>query len=145
MACSESGRVVDSRREFLAKSAFGIGAFALAQLLQQEGLLAESVSKPGENLPSNLRSRSPHYAPQARAMISLFMHGGPSHVDLLDPKPELTSKNGLEYEGEVVYSFVNRANKKLLAVPGNSRNRDKRARRFLSSCLTWRASWMTFA
>jgi hypothetical protein len=50
-------------------------------------------------------------------MISLFMHGGPSHVDLFDPKPELTKHNGEEYAGEVVYSFVNRASKKLLGTP----------------------------
>ncbi len=50
-------------------------------------------------------------------MISLFMHGGPSHVDLLDPKPELSSKHGTEYGGDVVYSFVNRASKKLLGCP----------------------------
>ena len=112
-------RNLASRRDFLAQSAFGIGAFALAQLLDQDGLLGAPgpVSKPGENLPLNLRSRMPHYTPQANAMISLFMHGGPSHVDLLDPKPELTNKNGVEYEGEVVYSFVNRANKKLFGSP----------------------------
>jgi hypothetical protein len=34
-------------------------------------------------LPRNLRPRQPHFAPKANAMISLFMHGGPSHVDLL--------------------------------------------------------------
>jgi hypothetical protein len=114
---SQSGDRPVSRRELLAQSAFGIGAFALAHLLQQQGLIANPVSKPGENLPINLRARAPHYTGQARAMISLFMHGGPSHVDLLDPKDELTNKNGMEYGGEVVYSFVNRANKKLFGTP----------------------------
>ena len=50
-------------------------------------------------------------------MISLFMHGGPSHVDLLDPKPELTKHHGNDYAGDVVYSFVNRASKKLFGSP----------------------------
>jgi hypothetical protein len=50
-------------------------------------------------------------------MISLFMHGGPSHMDLLDPRPELTKYSGTEYQGEVTYSFVNRASKKLLGSP----------------------------
>src|SRR6478735_10781860 len=50
-------------------------------------------------------------------MISLFMHGGPSHVDLLDPRPELQKSHGKEYGGEVGYSFVNRASKKLLGSP----------------------------
>ena len=50
-------------------------------------------------------------------MISLFMHGGPSHVDLFDPKPELSKHSGKDYQGEVVYSFVNRASKKLFGSP----------------------------
>jgi hypothetical protein len=106
-----------SRRDFLARSGFGIGAFALAHLLRQDELLAEVPAKPGENLPLGLRPRQPHYAPKATAMISLFMHGGPSHVDLFDPKPELSKHHGDDYGGDVVFSFVNRANKKLLASP----------------------------
>jgi hypothetical protein len=115
-----------SRRAFLAGSAFGIGTFALADLLRRDGLLAAEAptsgpgpgpGKPGENLPLDLRPRAPHFAPKARAMISLFMHGGPSHVDLLDPKPELTRAHGKDYGGEVGFSFVNRASKKLFASP----------------------------
>ncbi len=106
-----------SRRSFLAQSAFGVGVFALAHLLREDGLLAETPGKPGENLPLDLKPRPPHFAPRARSMISLFMHGGPSHVDLLDPKPELTKHNGNDYGGDVVYSFVNRASKKLFGSP----------------------------
>ena len=39
-------------------------------------------------------------------MISLFQHGGPSHMDLTDPKPELTKHNGKETGEEFVYSGV---------------------------------------
>jgi hypothetical protein len=106
-----------NRREFLATNAFGIGAFALAHLLQDDRLLGATPAKPGENLPLTLQARPPHATPRAKAMISLFMHGGPSHVDLLDPKPELSAKSGTEYGGDVVYSFVNRANKKLFGTP----------------------------
>jgi hypothetical protein len=106
-----------TRRDFLSRSAFGIGAFALAHLLQRDNLLAETTGKPGENLPLDLKPRPPHFAPKARAMISLFMHGGPSHVDLLDPKPELTKHHGKDYSGNVVFSFINRASKKLLGSP----------------------------
>lgn len=105
-----------SRRAFLANSAFGVGSFALAHLLQADGLLA-TPPKPGENLPLNLAPRPPHATPQATAMISLFMHGGPSHVDLFDPKPELSKHNGNDYGGEVTFSFVNRASKKLFGTP----------------------------
>ncbi|MFM7150328.1 MAG: DUF1501 domain-containing protein [Gemmataceae bacterium] len=106
-----------SRRDFLLRNAFGVGSFALAHLMQQDRLLAEKPAKPGENLPLDLKPRSPHFEPKAKAIISLFMHGGPSHVDLLDPKPELTKNHGKEYGGSVVYSFVNRANKKLFGSP----------------------------
>ncbi|MEJ7590100.1 MAG: DUF1501 domain-containing protein [Planctomycetaceae bacterium] len=44
-------------------------------------------------------------------MISLFQHGGPSHMDLTDPKPELTKFSGTDYPGEVQFSFVNQAQK----------------------------------
>jgi hypothetical protein len=50
-------------------------------------------------------------------MISLFMHGGPSHVDLFDPKPALSRGHGTDYGGEVAFSFVNRASKKLFGSP----------------------------
>jgi hypothetical protein len=106
-----------SRRAFLARSAYGIGTFALAHLLQRQGLLAQDVGRPGENLPLNLRPRQPHHAPKANAMISLFMHGGPSHVDLLDPKPELQRMHGRDYSGDVHYSFVNAASRKLFGSP----------------------------
>ncbi len=106
-----------TRREFLAQSAFGIGTLALANLLQQDRLLAEPVGKPGENLPLNMHTRPPHHAPRANALISLFMHGGPSHVDLLDPKPELSKHSGSDYTGDVVYSTLSTASKKLFGTP----------------------------
>ncbi len=106
-----------SRRAFLAHTAFGVGAVALADLLRREGLLAAEPKKPGENLPLDLKPKAPHFAPKATAMISLFMHGGPSHVDLFDPKPELTKRHGTDYGGDIVYSFVNRANKRLFGSP----------------------------
>ena len=107
-----------TRRHLLRQTAMGFGSVALAQLMASEGLLAaQGSAKPGENLPLDLKARAPHHTPRARAMISLFMHGGPSHVDLFDPKLELARNNGKEYQGEVGYSFVNRASKKLLGSP----------------------------
>lgn len=105
-----------SRRAFLARNALGIGSVALASLLQGDGLLA-APHIPRSNLKLDLSPKPPHHPPHAKAMISLFMHGGPSHVDLFDPKPELTARNGQDYQGEVTYSFVNRASKKLLGSP----------------------------
>jgi Protein of unknown function (DUF1501) len=106
-----------SRRALLANSAFGVGAFALAHLLRTDGLLADTPKKPGENLPIDLKPRRPAFEPKAKAMISLFMHGGPSHVDLFDPKPELSRHHGTDYGGDLTFSFVNRASKKLFGSP----------------------------
>ncbi len=108
-----------SRRQLLAASTWGMGTIALAHLLGRDRLLAapEAPPKPGENLPYDLKPREPRRAARANAMISLFMHGGPSHVDLFDPKPVLSQRHGTDYEGEVGFSFVNRASKKLFGSP----------------------------
>jgi len=72
-----------SRRDFLRRAGCGFGLLALNSLLDHDGLLAASR-------PANpLAPKSPHFAPCARNVIFLFMSGGPSHVDLFDPKPEL--------------------------------------------------------
>ncbi len=112
-------RIPQTRRDFLTQTGFGVGGLALASLLadSQRGVADEVLSKPKENLPLDMKPRAGHFQPRAKAMISLFMHGGPSHVDLFDPRPELQSHHGQEYGGEVVYSFQNRANKKLLGSP----------------------------
>ena len=106
----------NTRRQFLTQNALGIGGVALAWLLRQENLLA-APHMPRENLKFDMAPKPPHAPPRARAMISLFMHGGPSHVDLFDPKPELTKRSGSDFQGDIVYSFANRASKKLLGSP----------------------------
>ena len=106
-----------SRRAFLAQAGMGLGAVALAEMLTREGLLAAPAKPPLGPVSFDLRPKAPPAAPRARAMISLFMHGGPAHMDLTDPKPELSRLDGADYSGEVVYSFVNRASKKLLGSP----------------------------
>ena len=106
-----------SRRQFLSRNAMGIGGVALAWMLAEEKLLA-SASKAARSPQSfDLKPKPAHFQPRARAMISLFMHGGPSHIDLLDPKPELSRRSGQDYAGEITYSFVNRASKKLMGSP----------------------------
>ena len=99
----------------------GVGSVALAWLLAEDRLLATPASVPRGPQHFDLKPKQPQFAPQARAMISLFMHGGPSHVDLLDPKPELSRRSGEDYAGEITYSFVNRASKKLLGSPWSFR------------------------
>ena len=106
-----------SRRQFLAENAMGIGAVALAWLNSQQSAGAVPLKLPKEPTYFDLKPKPPHFAPRAKAMISLFQHGGPSHVDLFDPKPELSRLSGSEYPGDVEFSFVNRASKTLFGSP----------------------------
>jgi hypothetical protein len=77
-----------TRREFLARSGGGFGALAASWMLHQDASLALAKTA-GVTAGDPLTSRPPHLAPRASRVIYLFMHGGPSHVDLFDPKPEL--------------------------------------------------------
>ena len=73
--------LLTSRRDLIFRAGAGFGALALAALLAEE----EARAAP----PDPLAPRRPHVAPRARSVIWLFMEGGPSHIDLFDPKPEL--------------------------------------------------------
>src|SRR5262245_32910063 len=96
-----------SRREFLFKAGGGLSGVALAWLLEQEGLLAADggACPTGPlSVPSPAAARKPHFAPRAKAVISLFMSGGVSHVDTFDPKVDLDRWHGepLTGKGEIV-------------------------------------------
>jgi hypothetical protein len=106
-----------SRREFLARNALGIGSVALAWLMNEDRLLAMPANVPKKPPTFDLKPKRPATEPQARAMISLFMHGGPPHMDLTDPKPVLSKYSGSDYSGDITYSFINSASKKLLGSP----------------------------
>ncbi len=103
-----------NRRAFLRQGSLGIGGVAAAWLLNQEPAIAKPPMVGVEQQSFDLLPKQPKLQPRAKAMISLFQHGGPSHMDLTDPKPELTKYDGTEYKEDVVYSFVNAASKKLL-------------------------------
>src|SRR5262249_33473498 len=81
---------VTSRREFLQRAGGGFGALAFGYLLAMEDGWARAASE-AVNL---LAPRPPHRPPKARSIIWLFMEGGPSHLDLFDPKPELQKLAG---------------------------------------------------
>src|SRR4051812_466569 len=73
-----------NRREAIGRLGGGLGAAALAALLADEQARGDG----------DAANPMPHHAPKATAVIQLFMHGGPSHVDLLDPKPSLEKYDG---------------------------------------------------
>ncbi len=77
-------RTIDflQRRDFFRRTAAGLGAIALGDLLAQD------TSR------DPLLPRLPHTAGKAKSVIFLFMSGAPSQLDLLDPKPEMKKRHG---------------------------------------------------
>ena len=78
---------VSSRREFFTRAGSGLAGIALASMLAEEGTRSRGHRDP-------LAPKKPHHPPTAKSVIFLFMEGGPSHVDLFDPKPLLTKLDG---------------------------------------------------
>lgn len=86
-----------TRREMLRVSACGFGHLALTALLGQAAAAESSSSQA-----SPLAAKPPHFRPRAKRIIFLFMWGGPSHVDLFDPKPKLNELSGEQLAGQSV-------------------------------------------
>ena len=74
-----------NRRAFLGGATGALGMMALERLLAGEGRT--------------------HHRARAKSVICLFQHGGPSQVDLFDPKPELTRWHGRKYAGDIEAHF----------------------------------------
>src|SRR5262245_52329909 len=71
-----------NRRTFLSHTGLGLGGAALASLMNETGVAS-------------------HFAPRAKRIIYLFMHGGPSQLDLFDYKPNLKKSHGEELPASV--------------------------------------------
>src|SRR5688572_1371174 len=87
----ETIRAELTRRHFFGRTANGLALAALAGLLEKTsnaaaGQAAASAAAAGPRLP--------HFSPRARRAIYLFMSGGPSQLDMFDPKPRLVELNG---------------------------------------------------
>ena len=83
-------RCLTSRRAMLREAANGFGFLGLGALLADERARA-AEARGGKNAPA---AKTPHFAPRARKVILLFMHGGPSSIDTFDPKPYLDQNDG---------------------------------------------------
>jgi hypothetical protein len=96
----------------------GIGSVALAWLLNDQKLLAEVPPQPQIGTPHyDLTPKAPQIPARARAMISLFMVGGPSHIDLFDSKPLLEKYDGKPFPGVIKYDNSAQASSKVLSCP----------------------------
>lgn len=83
-----------ARRAFLGQSAGAMGSLALSYLLSRDRMLRANETQP---------------AAKAKSVICLFQHGGPSQMDLFDPKPELSRRSGQPYPGEIEVHFTGQA------------------------------------
>lgn len=105
--CSQRSTAL-SRRAFLHQTSAGFGGLAFHGLLASEAAAGQGPLAP----------KAAPFAPKAKRIIFLFMHGGPSQVDLFDPKPELTKYDNqpLPFEKPRI---VSSATGNLLASPFN--------------------------
>src|SRR5262245_45822066 len=89
-----------NRRRFFESVSTGLCSAALAHLLGPRSAAAEAG-------PADLQPRPPHFAPRARSVIHLFMNGGPSQMDLFDPKPALDKHHGRPYFNKIAGEVEN--------------------------------------
>lgn len=101
------------RRTLFQRAGFGLGGFALSQMLQDD-LVANSKEQ------NESAIRRPHFPPKAKSIIYLHMVGAPSHLDLFDLKPELQNRSGQDCPKDLFesgkFAFV-RNLPKLLGTP----------------------------
>jgi Protein of unknown function (DUF1501) len=81
-----------SRRQMLRRFASGFGMLGLAGLLSKDLMSSLLAAESASTNP--LLVKPPQYPAKAKRIIFLFMSGGPSHVDIFDPKPRLAKDNG---------------------------------------------------
>jgi hypothetical protein len=106
-----------TRRNFFAKSAVGLGAAALASLLDEKLFAASAGGAPvAGGLPG-----LPHFAPKAKRVIYLLQNGGPPHLDTFDYKPGLEQLRGQDLPESVLagkrFSTMTSGQKKKLVLP----------------------------
>jgi len=97
-----------TRRSFFERAVDGLHGAALASLLSQDLFGAATVAEGDEERRVyDLKPRATHFPAKAKCVIQLFMNGGPSHVDLFDPKPMLEKHNGEPYFEKIANDVSN--------------------------------------
>lgn len=103
-----------SRRHFLYTGGFALGGLGLLDLLAAESQAGGPPGKPQiDPVSYDLTPKPPHFEPKAKAMISMYMVGGPSQIDLFDFKPELVKLDGKKFPGELKYDNPAQASSKV--------------------------------
>ncbi len=122
-------QAIQTRRRFFQNFTGGIWTAALAHLLHSEGRAGEESMFP----------RTPHFAPRAKNVIFMFMEGGPSQLDLFDPKPGLG-----KYEGKPLPDSLTKAygSKLAFAQPNSAVLPSPRPFKPWGQCGTEMSDWM---
>src|SRR5690242_14390141 len=82
-----------TRRQALQQAAVGFGAMAVNSMLQRDALFAADATSAKERI-YDLKPKLPHFAPKAKRVIFIYIGGGPSTIDMFDPKPALMQYDG---------------------------------------------------
>jgi hypothetical protein len=90
-----------TRRDFFARTSDGLFGAALAHLFCQDFIGGGPAEASETSVPLDLNQRNGHHPAEARSVIQLFMNGGPSQMDLFDPKPILNRMDGKPYPGNI--------------------------------------------
>ncbi len=106
-----------ARRHFLAQGAMSLAPLAMSWAIGRDRLQAAPVKPELARQSFDLLPKQPRKTPRATAMISMFMQGGPSQVDLMDPKPELTRLDGQQFPGTIKYDNAAQASSRVLGSP----------------------------
>ena len=93
-----------SRRQWLTSTAAGLQTAALTHLFSRD---IYGLETPSPRRAFDLKPQPTHHEPKAKSIIHLFMNGGPSQMDLFDPKPELDKRHGQEYFSELASEVEN--------------------------------------
>ncbi len=125
-----SYNATQTRRELLLRGGAGFGALALTSLLQGNPLFAT------DDKANPLAAKKPMLPPRAKSVIFLFMEGGPSHIDLFDPKPKVNELAGQQIPSSIgkVITPMGEFNSPLLASKRKWKQHGKSG--------TWVSDWL---
>ena len=105
-----------TRRHLLTSGAVKLSGLALATALKEQQASAD-IRKPELQQHFDTLPKQPAQNPSAKAMISLWMQGGPSHHDLFDPKPGMVKWDGQPFPGQLKYDNAAQASSRVFATP----------------------------
>ncbi len=110
---------LQARRNFLMNSLWGLGGITLAGLLESDGYArAEEASIP---VGDPLRAKQPHFTPRAKNCIYIYLEGGPSQMDLYDPKEALNRLDGEPLPESLLenvqFAFLQKESARIMGTP----------------------------